>query len=397
MPEETDPQNTTDEFAAALGEPMEQVLDLNTWHAGADLARLYAALNQAVAESVEQEKRTRDPIRAAIIPRLRDGSDRTAPENAGLYRVTPEEIAEIHCGLLFNGATEACDGTVAAHDSLLLSIVQIGFALVAYQGSQGTWVQRLYRRDLRARYPDPVQEAMELLKRRGLRGADNVEEPNDPLSRLIRRTLMEYAERAALADLSTARWRMGHGNPVPTSMLLVTGGGTKALLQSGMEVLRRLLLQHRRFVYITSEASDRLLLTLGNALHPLEFAIVGTLADQFERLKIIQSRQAGAERAEVVAFMQEVGPEVVTGVYRAGEHAPPHVFYAHKDYACEAAALAIADSVLQPYRGFPMLIDLADILCGNAFDQASFTGTVQNAYAQAGEPTRYMNERDTRS
>lgn len=95
--------------------------------------------------------------------------------------------------------------------------------------------------------------------------------------------------------------------------------------------------------------------------------------------------------------MQEVGSEVVTGVYRAGLHAPARVFYTHKDFACEAVALAIADSVLQPYRGFPMLIDLADIVCGNTFDQASFRGSVQNAYAQAGEPMRYLGERETRS
>jgi hypothetical protein len=398
MQEETNAQNAPDEFAAALGEPIERVLDLDTWHVGADLATLYAELNQAVAESVEQDKRTHNALRAAIIPRLRDGSDRTAPHNAGLYQITAEEVAEIHGALLFNGATECCDGTVASHDSLLLSVVQIGLALVAYQGSQGTWVQRLYRRDLRAHYPDPVQEAIELLRRRGQRDADNVEETNDPLSRLIRRTLMEYAERAALADLSTACWRMGHGNPVPTGMLLVTGGSAKALLKAGMDVLRRLLLQHRRFVYVVSEPADRLLLTLGNALHPLEFAIFETLTHQFERLQErIQSRGAAAERAEVVAFMQEVGPQIVTGVYRAGRHSPARVFYAHKDFACEAAALAIADSVLQPYRGFPMLIDLADIVCGNTFDQASFNGSVQNAYARAGEPTRYLGERETRS
>lgn len=397
MSEQTNAHNAPDEFAASLGESMESVLDLSTWHNGVDLATLYATLNQMVAESVEQAKRTRNPLRAAIFPHLRNSGDRLAPKNAGLYKVTPEQIAEIHCGLLFNGATECCDGTVAAHNSLLLSVVQIGFALVAYQGSQGTWVHRLYRRDLCARYPDPMQEALELLKRRGRRDSDDAEETNDPLSRLIRRTLMAYAERAALADLSTARWRMGHGNPVPTDMLLVTGSGTKALLQSGMEVLRRLLLQHRRFVYVTSEPADRLLLTLGDALDPLEFVIFGTLAQQFERLQLIESRRAGAERAEVTTFMKEVGMEVVFGAYRSGLHAPARVFYAHKDFACEAAALAIADSVLQPYRGFPMLIDLADIVCGNVFDQASFNGSVQNAYAQAGEPMRYLGERETRS
>ncbi len=393
---EADSPNQTDAFADAFGEPIRQVLDIATWNDGHDLAKLYDRLNQMVAESIAQETRTRESIRQLIIPRLRDGSDRFAPKNAGLYKVTTEQIAEIHCGLLFNGATECCDGTVAAHDSLLLTIVQIGLSLVAYQGNQGTWVQRLYRRDLHAQNPDPMEEAMALLARRGKSDDTGGEGDSGPLNRLVRRTLMEYAERAALANLSTALWRMGHGNPVPSGMLLVTGPGTKDLLNAGMEALRKLLLGHKRFVYVVSEPADRFLLTLGNALNPLEFAITETLAHQFTKLQLIQSRSAGAERSDVVAFMQEVGPEVVTGVYRAGLHAPPRVFYAHRDFACEAAALAIADSVLQPYRGFPMLIDLADILCGNIFDQASFHGTVQNAYARAGEPMRYLGERETR-
>ncbi|MCW3052306.1 MAG: hypothetical protein JWN14_1476 [Chthonomonadales bacterium] len=394
---EAESSHQPDDFADTFGEPIRHVLDITTWNDGHDLATLYDKLNQMVAESIAQDNRTRESIRQLILPRLRDGSDRFAPPNAGLYKITPKQIAEIHRGLLFNGATECCDGTVAAHDSLLLTVVQIGISLVAYQGGQGTWVQRLYRRDLHAQHPDPMEEAMALLARRSKADDTGDDDESSPLNSLMRRTLMEYAERAALTNLSSALWRMGHGSPVPTGMLLVTGPGTKDLLNAGMATLRKLLLEHKRFVYVVSEPADRFLLTLGNALHPLEFAVTETLGRQFERLQLVQSRRAGAERSEVVAFMQEVGPEVVTGVYRAGLHAPPRVFYAHRDFACEAAALAIADSVLQPYRGFPMLIDLADILCGNVFDQASFKGTIQNAYARAGEPMRYLGERETRA
>ncbi len=402
--------NTIDEFTSTFGEPIEHILDLNTWQDGHNLAQLYDALNQAVADSIEQEKRTQNPIRNEVFPRLRNGTDRMAPKNAGLYRVTPEEIAEVHRGLLFNGATECCDGTVASHDSLLLSVVQIGIALVAYQGNQGTWVQRMYRRDLHARYADPVEEAMALLDRRSRHethqspsgqtsGQANESEGEfaPPFTRLIRRTLMEYAERAALAHLSKAIWRMGHGNPIPTGMLLITGSSTKGLQRASLETLRSLLLDHRKFVYVVSEPADRFLLTLGNALRPLEFAITETMVRRFDALRLIESRRAGTERDEVVAFMKEVGTQIVTGVYRTGLHAPAHVFYAHRDFACEAAMIAIADSVLQPYRGFPLLIDLADIVCGNVFDQGSFKSSIQNAYAQAGEPMRYLGERETRS
>ena len=395
MPE----QAPIDEFTRAFGEPLARVLDINTWRAGADLAALYDSLREAVAESVAQERRVADPLRQLLFPRLRAGTDRYAPASAGVYQLQPEHLADVHCGLLFNGATECCDGTVASHDSLLLSVAQIGLALVAYQGGQNTWVQRLYRRDLHERLADPMEEAMSLLDRRSRRasGGGDEDAPCDNLSRLMRRALMEYAERAALAYLSTSLWRMGHGNPVPADMLLLTGPETKPLLDAGMEALRKLLCDHKRFVYVVSEPSDRLLLTIGNALHPLEFAIVETLSHQFDRLRLVESRPGRVDRKEVGAFMNEVGPQVVIGVYRAAVHAPARVFYAHRDFACEAAALAIADSALQPFRGFPMLIDLADIVAGNTFDQASFRGSLQDAYAAAGEPTRYLGERETRS
>ncbi len=395
MPPNNPPADDADEATAALSEPLARVLDLETWRDGTDLAALYDTLRQMVADSVAQAERTRNPIRDLVFPRLRARTDRFAPANAGLYRITPEEVAEVHRSVLFNGATECCDGTIATHDSLLLTIAQIGIALVAYQGRQGTWVQRLYRRDLQTRYTDPVEEALALLQQRERRDSEG-DPSRDLLSRLLRRTLMEYAERAALASLSTTPWRMGHGNPVPSDMLLITGSGAKELLRAGMDVLRRLLLGHRRFVYVVSEPADRLLLTIGSALDPLEFAIVSTMETQFERLRLVESRP-GRDRDEVEAFMKEVGPQVVIGVYRAGRYAPAQVFYAHREFACEAAAIAIADSVLQPQRGFPMLIDLADTVCGTAFDGGSFFGSVQNAYAAAGEPTRYAGERETRA
>lgn len=394
--EESPSPSRADDVTAALGEPLAHVLDMNTWRAGADLAELYGSLREVVAESVEQERRTRDPIRQMVFSRLGAGADTHAPKSAGLYRLHPEEVEEVHRNLLFNGATECCDGTMAVHEAVVLAVIQIGVSLVAYQGAQGAWVQRFYRRDVHAQYRDPVAEALALLERRSR--PDNDEATGQPYTRLFGRALMEYAERAALTHFSQATWRMGHGNPVPLMMMLPT---TPDLLRAGLSVLRQLILEHRRFVYVTSEPADRLLLTLGNALHPLEFAIVETLTSQYPdaRLERLAETQKGHkhEVGIIQQFLKEVRAEVVIGVFRADRHSPARVFYAHKDFACEAAALAIADSVLQPNRGFPMLIDLADLVCRNTFDAGSFRGSLHDAYAAAGEPSRYLGERETRS
>lgn len=385
-------------IVSARGEPLAQVLDMRTWADGADLAALYTSLRQAVEESVKQEDRLRDPIRREILGRLGSGSDRKAPAAAGHYEVTPDQIEEFHYRVLFNGGIEACDGTVAIHDSLILSVLQIGISLVAYQGSQGTWVQRFYQRDLRARYAAPFEEAKAMLKERGRRSAAGEDGESAP-SRLFSRALMEYAERAALLELSTRRWRMGHGNPIPVTLWTPA---SRELVRATIDVTRRLIMEQPRFVYIVSEPADRFLLTLGNVLREREFAVVESLANRYQYtddgLADMATRRGYAEERRLAAqLLREIREDVVVGVFRAAEHAPARVFYAHKDFACEAAGIAIADSVLQPLRGFPMLIDLADLVCRHTFDSSSFKGTLNDAYAAAGEPTRYLGERETRS
>jgi hypothetical protein len=78
-------------------------------------------------------------------------------------------------------------------------------------------------------------------------------------------------------------------------------------------------------------------------------------------------------------FAAEVGPQVVLGLYRASLLAPAQVFYAHRDHAHLAALIALADSALQEHRGFPALIDLADMVCRGTFDPASFTASTQRS------------------
>ena len=138
------------------------------------------------------------------------------PRSRGLYTVTPKQIEGTHRAVLFDGATECCDGTALSHNSVLLSVIQIGLAHGNIQGSQGTWVNRLYRRDLDAQCLDPLEEVMDLLRRRQQRSIDDdaAEGENRRLSPLVRRSLMDYAERAALLTFSEAPWRMGHGNPI---------------------------------------------------------------------------------------------------------------------------------------------------------------------------------------
>lgn len=385
-------------FKAAFGESLDRTLDLDTWRPGADLVAMYERLEQEIASAVQQENRILARVRDELFPYV--FSRRSAPESAGCYRVDLSTLERVHRGLLFKGAVEACDGTSAVHDSLPITLAQIGVSLVSYLGDQGTWVQRLFRRDLRVGGLDPVSEAIELLERRRQRGATNAPNRRDTLTDLTRRGIMTYAERAILLDRSQALWRMGHGNPV--ALELLTGGGLvidgdMPLLRKSLGILRRLLIDHRKWIFVPSAPTDRVLLTLGNSLKPLEFALVDTPLQVMRDILDAHLPRHTRLINEARDFVEEIGPQITVGIYRASRAAPPYMFYAHRDHAHEAALIVMADSVLHEHRGFPMLIDLADTVCRTTFGLDSFTAAIRQAYVEAGTPFRYLNERELRA
>jgi hypothetical protein len=377
-------------YASAYGEPIGVTLNIDSWQSGGNLEGLYQRLEAEVQSAVEIENSQRDLIRRDLLPRVRTRPG--APACAGCYRATPMDLERIHQTLLFNGAVEACDGTCVEHDTLPVTITQIGVCLVSYKGDQGSWTQQLFRRDLRASTGNALEDLFSLLDNRTQRGSTDVDE-RGKLSELARRGIMAYAERAILTRKAHAPWRLGHGVPMPYELL--TGSGSMELLDQSMQVMRELLLEHGKVLFVPSAPADRRWLTLGHALFPLEFVILETIQERM--LKIVDAGHYSKEyKDRARQFCHQIGPQVVLGIYRTSSAAPPYFFFSHKDYACEAALIAMADSVLQEHRGFPMLIDLADTICHTTFGNDIFNNAVQMAYAHAGEPFRYLTERQTR-
>ncbi|MCC7103497.1 MAG: hypothetical protein IT307_00005, partial [Chloroflexi bacterium] len=366
-----------DEFQAAFGERLADLLDPESWRSGQDLALVYDRMAQQVERAVRNEERIRQPIREQLFPRI--ATQAAAPKEAGLHRADLRAIERIHRDLLFQGGVECADGTVQKHDTLPITFYQVGVSLVSYRGDEGTWVQRLFRRDLRLDVGDPFDEALALLERRAARGGLNQTSERDELNELAQRAIMAYAERAVLLRKATAVWRLGHGNPAPFELL--TGSGSVDMMIESTRMLEELILQHRKFLFVASEPGRRELLTIGQALQPLEYAIVERFSEhiaptvarrhyqyhhRYEADTTIDGRRLTP--AEWIGrFRDEVASRVVVGIYRASELAPPRVFYAHEDHTHLAAHIALADSVLQEHRGFPLLIDLADRICAATF------------------------------
>lgn len=376
------------EFRTAFGEDLARTLDVDTWATGIDWEGAIARLRNEIQAAVGREEALRETVRRQILPRI--GKSKEALPEAGVYRASPDELIKVHEGLLFPSQVEAVDGTSSTHDTLPLGITQIGIAVVSYGGTSATFAQRVYRKEIAGRTSDAFQAALEIIDRRDARsGLDQ----KDGLSELARRGIMTYAERKILLDKATAPWRIGHGAPAPYELL--TGSGSMSLLMASLDVLRRMILDFRRFVFIPSAPGERGLLTIGNALAAGEYVVINTIERDIERI-VERGHYAGRYKDKAMQFVQDCGPHVVRGLYRVSEHSPPYMFYGHREHIHLAARIAIADSILRPARGFPMLIDVADVTCRSTFGTAGFLGLIHDAYAQAGVPMKYMGERDSR-
>jgi hypothetical protein len=383
----------TSEIEAALGEPFTHTLDVSSWDRGLTQAAL-DKLEQQIVEAVKQEHEIVKIVRREVFPLIASGEG--APANADVYQASIDDIEAAQRNVLFNVGVSAVDGTVKIHDTLPVTITQIGVSLVSYAGEQGAWTHRVFRRELRSKGPevsrDDVLDA--LLKRRGRGGLGQPDKKRTDgrMSELLGRGLMSYSERVILADHTDTPWRMGHGTPAPYELL--TGSGNMDLLHAGLDAVGRLV-QHERFVFVPSADGDRLLLTLGSALRPLEYAIVSY--DEERMRTIVRGGHYGKEHVDFAqSFVNGVGDKIVVGVYRTYQDVPAQVFYAHRDHAQEAAIIAMADSVLQSHRGFPTLIDVADIACKAYTGLDAFTTGIQAGYARSGSPLLYLSERETR-
>ncbi len=394
---------SAEDFQKSFGEDIRQILDVHTWQSGSDLSQEYSRIEREVREAVQHEDKLHTEIRARVFPRLKMGPK--APKHAGVHAATLAMIADVHRGLLFNGGVEACDGNVRIHSTLPLTIFQIGVSLVSYQGNQATSCRRLIHRDLRQRAGNLVEELMEVLERRSQGGSFGRSGMN-ALGELVQKALLDYYERAILLRHSKATWRMGHGNPVTYEML--TGGGNLELMVAATGVLRELIEERQKFVFVASEPRDRVLLTIGQALRPMEYAIVSTLDERLEDW-LHQARFAVNVGQEVTwdgeaipttqwipRFIERVASKVVVGLFRATHLAPAQVFYAHEDHADLAAHIVLADSALQEHRGFPLLADMARRVCHTEFGD-TLEELAETAYAAAGVPWRYSSERSTRN
>lgn len=383
-----DSDPTLEDFDAAYGESFARTLDFSTWQSSESLIENVGRIEMEVALAAEREDAYREQIRRVIFPQL---AELGAPyPHSGVWQSDPALIEQIHRSLLFNGGVEASDGISKTHETLPLTITQIGVSLVSYDGTQGAWAQRFFRRELRDEIRDPINDILRALQDRHRRTSGRMRD--DLLSELARRGMMAYSERAALKTQSTAQWRMGHGSPIPMELLTGLWIADRSTARAALDLIAWFA-EYERFLFVPSQPRRRDLLMLGNALEGGEYLLVGTMQDEVDELvRRVHYRDEYGVRTEMQRLIHDIAPNFVTGVYRASRAAPAYLFHAHARHAHTAAHIAIADAQLQQTRGFPMLLDLARAVCRATFGMDSLVPLAQTAFGTVDEPLRYMTE-----
>ena len=383
---------TSDEYRRITGESLSQTVDLARWKTGVEALKDYDKLEAEVTAAEEISAEVRKAIRETIFPAIPKAEG--APQDAGVWRLTPAHVESTHRDVLMNGLVEGCDGNVHVVNTMALQIVQIAVVGVSYNAEEELWAHRIFKRDIRV-HPgaNMVDETLKLLRRRSP-DEDSKDRPRR-ITEMMRRGVMTFMERQVMADALRAPWRMGHGNPLPYELL--TGAGSVELARLSIPVLRRLI-NHRKFVFVPSDTSEQHIKTIGDALEPLEYAIISDSVPYLERIARGHFRGEWIQLMEqgLRMFIEEVGPEILVGTYRASPYAPAQVFYAHRDYVHEAARIAIADSVHLDHRGFPMLIEMADNMCRTYFGAQSIERPTLAAFGSTDAPFRHLGERATR-
>jgi hypothetical protein len=363
-------------YQEATGETLSQTLDINTWDPAQKMAERFERLQAEIIDAQVREMENRRDIREHAFPLISQSTG--APKRAGVYEVQLSELKTIQSSLLFSGHVQAVDGASVVHQTLPVTVVQTGVALANYLGEHGTWGHRIFQKDVKISGKAGLDKTLELLANR----QGDQEQADGGISDMLRRGLMANAELAVLAKKAEAPWRMGHGHPLPKELL--TGANVPELIELSLPHFDDLLLSHRRFVYVPKGTSDRLLQTIGDALLPLEFAIIRTLdgymSDMIDQGHYGDGRFQSARR-QLGEFQASATGKLVAGAFRVSPFAPSQIFYAHADFAPEAAMVAMSDALLVETKGFPMLLDIAGTICREMFPPDAIFNTAAAARA----------------
>lgn len=281
-------------------------------------------------------------------------------------------------GVLREGRVVGVDGSMALYPTPTGQRCRIAVASVNYRGENV--FEAVYLSDLDF-VDEDVEDIMGLLREA---------ERFSRLSPLLYRSIMLYEERRQALERGE-EWKMLHGPIVPLEMRLGRLG-VSGVLEENLRLAERLV-DYGKVVGVLSSTSRLRLLNLGYLLRPGEYMYVARAS----RIMRDEARRVPRDEREILDdFIEEYGERVVVGLFRVGGKA--YVFEAVEEFFDEAAHIVIADSVVNAFKGFPLLLDYADRVVGRVLSSRVFAERFEYGLASRGVEgfEMYFDERRMR-
>lgn len=342
------------------GPTFDEMVDLDVWQ---PVEEFFAGAEDVISADVRQAVDFRRQLREELL--------NDAPELGSKIRRPTPELLTWAKNELFEGQVCAIDGTLSRSPSLSGGRARIGVAATSYAGNR---IQRVLYVSYR-QMAGPISSAIDYFEQ--LKRVNRTSE-------LLMRAVMAFAERSLALRRSEA-WRFVHGELLPYELWAALGKGRP--LRTRLALAEQLI-QAKRIIAVVEGSHNIQLLNAGELLAAGEYLDARDLRVELEEYRRGQRDDGrGAhfnkqEAQEFDAFAERYGPEVRVAIFKAGMKT--YLFHAHRDIFDQAAALVLTDASHQPIRGFPLLIDYADHICGRYLAQYDFERQIQFKTARLG-------------
>lgn len=287
---------------------------------------------------------------------------------------------------LFSGNVVAADGTCVECDLITGFQARIAIVTVNYKNNRTDYVT--YISEPFINYSKKtIKEQLEYMRQKGAGKAG--------ITSSHIRAIMIFKEREFILNREE-KYKMVQGDILPYE--LRTGQGKLKGLNVCLDLGRRLLAEDN-IVAIQTSTTRQELRWVGTALEPGEYV---ELYDYFHVLNAFlegdeYTRPAHFNEDDQKAFRnfnEDVKGKFSVGMYKVKNRA--YVFYAPKKNLDTMVNLVFADSQHQTLRGFPLLLDYADIICSRLFSASEFKKIVEMKLAKKNRLEFELNEKNLR-
>ena len=312
-----------------------------------DIISHYKSISKTIEENInstlEKEKANFEKLRAFI------------RQNYTICKINENLLKDCKKELI-SGNIVGVDGTYITVDFTTGFQARIGIVATNYKNSRQSYTTYIYEPFIDYTKEDIMEQLKELKKKY---------EHHERINSMQIRAVMLFMERRIVLG-RPEEYKLVQGDIFPYE--LRTGQGKLRGLNTCLS-LGEQLLTNRKIIAIQTSTTDPRLRYLGRGLESGEYVVLYdycyVLNDYLETAHFNDYDMGLFKR-----FIANNTGNFVLGIYKFKKRS--YVFQCHKENVERLIHIVFADSSFQPVRGYPLLLDYADIVCSKMLSASDF-------------------------